>query len=281
MPSYVLLDETNGAKTASGEAMTPVILADIAAACEVQLNRDLAPTYGLAGARVRAGKDRSDIQPGEWVFTLLPTVGVPDAEAYHDVDGHGVPVLWDAITLSDTLTGLGNSTSVAISHELCETTVDGPCNIWCDNGAGVEVAKEASDAVEAQSYKIDGIGVSNFVMPAFFTPHHSGPYDFMSTVGHNADAPKAPFDTTPGGYQIERSSGEGEHQVTARHCASIPVSVSVGVTVPFGHRRPFREGSRRARRGVRAENVAGHPAAILMARTTSILDGRVRHEPVK
>lgn len=256
--SFVIIDESGGAKTASGESMDPATLARIADASEVQMNRDFAPHRG-GSYRVRSAASGSDIQPGEWVFALLAALpGAPGAIAYHDVNGKGVPVLYDAITLSDTLIGPGNSVSVAITHEIPETAGDPPCNVWCDDLTGdvpgLSYAYEACDAVEAQTYVIDGTGVSvsNWLLPVFFTPNADGPYDFLSTIAANPDAPKAPFQTASGGYQIVRSMGNGEHQVTARHYAIMPVTITVSATIPFGMRRAWRHGSRRARRGVAA-----------------------------
>jgi hypothetical protein len=241
---FVLIDESGAAATTSGQTMDPATLAQIAAACERQLNVDVGAHWGGA-YRVRAGTDGSDVQPGECVFALLATLpDAPGAIAYHDVNGVGVPVLYDAVTLSDTLTGAGNSVSVAISHELCETAGDEAINAWRDAG-GTEYAQELCDAVEAQSYFGPGfpsVAVSNFVTQAFFTPNHAGPFDFMSSVGTNPAAPVGPFMTAPGGYQIVRGSGTNEGTVSAR----------IAMHGPGGMRRPFRHDSRRAKRGIAA-----------------------------
>lgn len=223
--------------------MDPATLAKIAAACQIQMNRDFAAHWGGA-YRVRAGASSLDVQPGEVVFALLSSLpSVPGAIAYHDVNGNGVPVAYDAISLSFSLIGAGNSVSVAISHEILELSADPPCNRWADAGDNTERAIEVGDPVEAQSYAIDdtGVSVSNFVTPSWFDPGSTGPFDFMSSVGLNVNAPSGPFMAAPGGYQIERTSGTGEHQVTARR-ASMATSL----------RRPWRLESRRARRGVRS-----------------------------
>lgn len=253
---FVLIDETNGATTGDGSALTPAILASIAAAAQLALNRDYSPNCGGGDFAVRDGANSTDVQPGESVFAILPALpNAPGAIAYHDVNGNGVPVLYDAITLSYTLLGPGNSLAVAITHELFETAGDAGCNLWADDGQGAEWAKERCDAVEAQSYPVpldDGtvVYVSNFVLDAFFTANASGPYDFMTLTGANANPPAGPFQTAPGGYQIKRSSGGEAQQVTGM----VPVTVSVTATIPFeSMRRPWRHGSRRERRGVTAQ----------------------------
>ena len=167
---FVLLDETNGVGTSQGASLTPEVLKQIASALNVQLNRDYGPQCG-GNYSVRVGAGAGDIQVGEVVFAILPTLpNAPGDVAYHDVNGNGVPVCWDAITASDTLIGPGNSVSVAISHELLETPGDPGCNLWADGGDGFEYARERCDAVESQSYQVQGVYVSNFLLDSFFVP---------------------------------------------------------------------------------------------------------------
>lgn len=203
---FALIDNSAGAKTTNGSSLTPEVLQQIAASATVFLNRDVSAYWGLpVGALVRVSNGL-DIQPGEWAFSLLPALpNAPGAIAYHDVNGQGVPVLFDGITLSDSLIGPGNSVSVAITHELAETMGDQACNLWADNGGGSEFALELCDAVESYDYEINGVYVSDFVLPAFFNPTHTGPFDQMGKV-------TTPFQTA-NGYQITRTSGTGETQV--------------------------------------------------------------------
>jgi len=105
---------------------------------------------------------------------------------------------------------------VAISHELCETAGDAGCNLWADGSDGSEYAHELCDAVEAQSYTLDDVALSNFVLPSFFVAGSAGPYDFMSAAAlPGAVGPAKPLATASGGYQIVRLAGTGEHQVQA------------------------------------------------------------------
>ena len=220
MTSWVILDETNGATTSDGAALTPEVLANIAAAVQLQLNAHYAPNCSGGNHAVRAGTAK-DIAPGESAFAILPDLPqVPGAIAYHDVDGTGVPVAFDAITLSDSLTGPGNSLSVAVSHECLEAGGDPACNRWRDNLQGAEFVEEECDAVESETYPItldNGamVYVSNFVLPAFFTPNAPGPYDYMNLVSPSTNGPSLPFQTAPGGYQDTRTTGSDEHQVQA------------------------------------------------------------------
>jgi hypothetical protein len=209
MTACVIINE---AKTSPLTAMvTAAWLAEVATACTTQLARDAAPVWGSAVAGVRAGSGPTDVQPGEMVFAIVDSLpAAPGAIAYHDVQGNAVPVAFLALSTCNTL----NDVSTAISHELCETCGDVACNRYADDGSGHEFALELCDAVESASYQIDGIAVSDFLLPAFFAADATGPYSFVHSQG--GAGPSAPFATASGGYQIRRSSGGGETQVTGK-----------------------------------------------------------------
>lgn len=236
MTSWVLIDDTSGAPTTSGEVITPTKLARMAEALTIQANRDYAPECGGSNTVYRAGANAKDIQPGEYVFSFVPTL--PDASgalAYHSIDGVGVPFAFEAVDLCDTVLGLGESCSAAASHEGCETEGDKGCNGYKDDDLGTEHAEERCDAVEAQSYAVlcqDGtsVGVSNFLLDAWFIPGTVGPYDFMTKAGlPGAIAPPGPFQTAPangGNYQVERTSPTNATQVTAKHAKAVRITGS-------------------------------------------------------
>lgn len=200
--------------------VTPAWLGRCAEACSTQLARDVAPVYGGVYG-VRVASSATDVQPGELVFAILDSLpDAPGAIAYHDVAGGDVPVAFLALSTCSTL----DDVSTAISHELCETAGDASCNLWADDGTGHEWARELCDAVESNSYPIDlgdgqpPVNVSDFLLPSFFGAGASPPYSYMQGTPSPATAtagfPSSPFSTAPAGYQIERSSGTGETQVT-------------------------------------------------------------------
>jgi hypothetical protein len=211
--SFVIINEGTS-KSPLASQVTAAWLTRCAAACTVQLNRDVAPEWGGA-YRVRAGASVTDIAAGEIVFALVDELAAaPGDVAYHDVDGKDAPVAFLALTTCSTL----DDVSTAISHELCETAGDPACNLWVDDGKGSEWARELCDAVESTSYPVDlndgqpPILVSDFLLQAFFGPFAPAPYSFRA-------APVLPFQTAAGGYQIKRAAGLGETQVQA-HSAS-------------------------------------------------------------
>lgn len=203
---FVLVNEGQQAPLAA--QVTADWLTAVAAACTVQLNRDVSTYWGGAYS-VRVGSGPTDIGENEIAFALLDSLpNAPGAIAYHNVAGNAVPY---AVLGLDTCSTL-DDVSTAVSHELCETAGDAACNAWRDAGDGKEYAQELCDAVESTSYDINGIKVSDFVLPSFFAPEAPGPYRYTSAVAHGPDA-AAPFATTSGGYQIVRQVGGGETQV--------------------------------------------------------------------
>lgn len=271
---YVLLDETNGATTSSGEKLTPQLLALAAQVATVFLNRDVAQHWG-SGGMVRAGSSPTDIQPNEVPAHVQPALDVQGAIAYHSVDGAGRPDIYDGITLSDTLFGPGGWLS-AITHEIAEGEADPGTNTLRADNAGKLFAQEASDPVEVQSYPItlnaDGTVaatpnttpglaadgsftayVSNFVTDAYFTPGHTGPYDFMTEQGiPGANGPAGPFQLVPasgGDYQIWEPDPQQEQQTFAS--AGHKGAVQVHGSLDRRKARKAHPSSRAHRRGVR------------------------------
>ena len=62
------------------------------------------------------------------------------------------------------------SVSSVLSHEVLEMFVDPNCNLWANDGKGSAYSFEVCDPVEAPSYAVNGVSVSNFVTPSWFDP---------------------------------------------------------------------------------------------------------------
>jgi hypothetical protein len=199
----VLVNKVAPSTSSLAAQVTPAWLARVAAACQKQLTQHASPYYGggyiiSSGASAPSGDSTFEV---DW---QLPQA--PGAEAYHDWQD-GMVIAFEALA---TCTTLGD-VSTGISHEILEILGDPGCNQWADDGTGFEWARELCDATQGNSYDIDGIQVSNFLLPTFFESGAKGPYTYLGTTG--ADPVSAPFTTAPSGYQIRRSSGTGETQV--------------------------------------------------------------------
>jgi hypothetical protein len=203
---FVLVMEATASSPLTGQVNADW-LAAVSRATTVQLNRDVSPSWG-GNYSVRAGA-ADQIAPGEIVFAIVDTLpDAPGAIAFHDVNGKAAPVAYLGLALCQTLADV----SIAISHELCETAGDAGANLWADDTMGSEYARELCDAVESSFYDIDGVRVSDFVLPAFFATNSPGPYSYTESVGGPRVA-SAPFSTGLGGYQIKRGIFGQETQV--------------------------------------------------------------------
>jgi hypothetical protein len=210
--SFVLIDESTAASTVLKPGLTRPVLEQMAQALTVYANRDVASYWG-GSYLVRVGD--GTILPGEIACAIVDVLpNAPGAVAYHDVNGSEVPIIFLALETCDCILGGGQTpVSAAMSHEIAETIGDFSVNLWADDGHGSEWAHELCDAVESWSYDILGVMVSDFVLPSFFAPGASGPWNYLATVPGSPYHVSGPLATAPGGYQIKRASGTGETQV--------------------------------------------------------------------
>jgi hypothetical protein len=169
-------------------------LAPAAAAFNRQANEHFAlpPPLGYGiGASIRVETPDLPPQPDEWVLELIDQLPEPDALGYHTQTDAGLPHM-QISPLLDQQDGVP-WTSTA-SHEILEALVDPNLarGVFCANGKWA--ALEICDGVEADRYQIDGITVSNFVLPGYFEPMKNPPkLDYLGLV-------KFPLETRPGGY---------------------------------------------------------------------------------
>lgn len=207
MNFVLFLDPT--AKNALGVSAEQ--LGAIVSALTVYCNLHVARQWG-GEHTVRVSPDGKDVQSYEVACALVDDLpNAPGAVAYHSVDGSEVPVIYLALNECNAVTSGADSVSSALSHELAETIGDFSVNLWADDGQGNEWAHELCDAVQEWTFTIEGITVSDFVLPSFFAPGSLAPWNYGATQGGQAVA--GPFATAPGGYQVKRSSGGGETQV--------------------------------------------------------------------
>jgi len=163
------------------------------AALQVQVTRDFAPAWGI-DARIRFAEKDEALQPREWLLGIYDDADQAGALGYHDVQADGTPLgkVFAKTTLDD-----GGLVSVTTSHELLEMLADPEINgCSLDEATDRIWATEVCDAVEADElgYSIEGVAVSDFVLPAFFTRVATGaPLSFGAHV-------TAPFTLAPGGY---------------------------------------------------------------------------------
>jgi subtilisin family serine protease len=176
-----------------------------------QVRDDFEPYWGrsarlrLEGRSLRAPKPEqaSDLR-GEAVVYLCDSPGeADDALGYHELNHRGVPYGFVFKELCDEL---GEAWSITLSHEVLELILDPEANLLVkgphpeDDTREVYHWYEACDAVQAQAYEVDGVQVSNFLLPLYFTTREErgARNDFL---GAARKGPRlASFGVADGGY---------------------------------------------------------------------------------
>jgi len=137
---------------------------------------------------------------GDAVIYLWEDDDTTHALGYHALTNRGVPFGFVFPHLSELL---GEDWSVTLSHEALELALDaevnrlvqGPHPDPMQEGRIVYHWYELCDAVQADTYSIDGVNVSNFVLPLYFTgsEEHLNHNDFLGRGVRS-------FGVRPGGY---------------------------------------------------------------------------------
>lgn len=158
--------------------------------------------------------------PTDWVVGAFRDADQPGALGYHDTTPTGTPLAkW--FPLLDAQDGA--EPSVTVSHEILEMLADPYLTRAVQARDGRFWALEVADAVEQDSYLIDGVKVSNFVTPHYFEPPVQfalgDKLDYMGLV-------KSPYEVRPGGY-MQWFGTEGWTQVTNEQLAPRPYRLSV------------------------------------------------------
>lgn len=181
-------------------------------AVNLQLRDNFKPLWGTERVVVEYHSgDLANVQatapPGSWVIGILDNSDQAGALGWHSVDDqdriYGEIFAEPSLQAGSTaLTGTYAISSV-LSHEACEIEGDVFCNLFADSGRGYSVAYETCDPVEADVYDINGVAVSNFVLPSWFDPNAlpGTRLDYLNRT-------KAPFSMSPGGYWVQMASGQ-------------------------------------------------------------------------
>jgi len=175
-----------------------------------QITEDFAPYWGLSAELRLEGKSESkpskhslaDMR-GDAVMYVWDKVDVDDALGYHDKNDRGIPYGFVFLDLSAELE---EPWTVTLSHEAMELIGDPEVNLLVvgpnphDRRKKVFHWYEMCDAVQDESYEIDGIKVSNFLLPLYFTSsdERGGRNDFLGR-SHDGETLRS-FGVNPGGY---------------------------------------------------------------------------------
>lgn len=173
-----------------------------------QVAQDFEP-YWSFGATLRlegSATDRPTEQHpadmrGDAVLYLWRHADADDAQGYHDANDCGIPYGFVFTDLK-----LDPDWTITLSHEALELIGDPQSNMLVkgphphDRRRQVYHWFEMCDAVQDEWYEVDGVKVSNFVLPLYFTPgeQNGGRNDFLARK--YAGKTLTSFGINPGGY---------------------------------------------------------------------------------
>ena len=168
------------------------------AAMQVYVNEYVVPIWATPANLVKT----TGFKKGAWAIVFLDNADQPGALAYHDLTPDGLPQskVFVKTTLDDN-----ELVSVSASHELVEMLVDPAINLMTTGpDPKLVYAYESADPVEALSFPVNGIQMSDFIYPAYFEDFHkpgSVHFDQLHKI-------KKPFQILAGGYQIIFRNGK-------------------------------------------------------------------------
>lgn len=166
-------------------------------ALQKQVTRDFLPLWDI-GCNILLLDDVTDDYDNLIIFDTADQAG---ALGYHDRSPKGHAY---AKVFAKTTVQAKEPISTVVSHELLEMLANGNVDKLARNPLnGYLYAVEDCDAVETESYQIDGVAVSNFVTPQWFDPKAmaSTKFDFLGNV-------HSPFKINPGGYMPVQVNGK-------------------------------------------------------------------------
>jgi hypothetical protein len=175
-----------------------------------QIAEDFNPNWSM-GAELRLegaiGKDPDDDRlpelRGDAIIYLWNEVDVEDALGYHEANAAGIPF---GFVFTELVKQLKEPWTVTFSHEALELIGDPEANLLVAGPHPEHPTQEVfhwyemCDAVQDETYKIDGVAVSNFVLPLYFTQFAEvgGRNDFLGRLTKGKALQS--FGINPGGY---------------------------------------------------------------------------------
>lgn len=242
-----------------------------------QIAEDFAPYWNLSGVLRLEGntggaprEENAEELQGEGILYLWDKANVPNAIGYHEANYRGIPY---GFVFVDVAREMDENWTVTLSHEALELIGDRQAHLLVrgpdprDRRRRVYYWHEMCDAVQDESYEIDGVEVSNFVLPLYFTPdaEPGSRNDFLGTRYRmrraRDDTSLASFGINPGGYVGFYDPAIRDHVTVLGPDRE---ETDEGVVDPdssrrAGHRRRRKNKARMARRGNRYQEMGEAP----------------------
>ncbi len=200
-----ILNQLTLVSNADAATMTEAIAA--------QVRLDAAPLWDRAPAAVVFYTDPSAVPATAHGIAIVDTIqNQPQGVlGFHTEDQGGK--LWGVVAAKPELDNGGHvttgdwSVSSVLSHEVLEMFIDPNCNLWANDGKGSAYSFEVCDPVEAPTYPVSNVSVSNFVTPSWFDPlaPATAQFDKLGQL-HTA------FSILKGGYVVYESAGKEQQK---------------------------------------------------------------------
>lgn len=186
----------------------------IVSALQQQVEYDLRPAWGIARVTVRLLAIKEQIATGAWPIFVRDTSDIPGAAGYHEDPEGDDP---QGQVFVDSCVGVlqgPDCLAVDLSHELLELLIDPTADrsVSLFEESGDTLSFEVCDPVQADTYEINGVTVSDFVYPMYFSP-------VCPASGwrlDHLDLIKQPFDIRPGGYQSRIKKNGTSYDIGAK-----------------------------------------------------------------
>jgi subtilisin family serine protease len=204
---------------------------EVTRAINRQIEADFAPYWHRSGELRLEGavgrkpnpKNPQELR-GDAMIYLWDEIDQQEALGFHDLNFRGIPF---SIVFTQLSEELGESWTVTLSHEALELLMDPEANLLVQGPHPEDPERrvyhwyEMCDAVQAQTYLIDEIEVSNFLLPLYFTESNEpgSRNDFLGIEGE--DGPLRSFGVADGGYVgfFDPETGEHDQYVSPRERA--------------------------------------------------------------
>jgi len=200
-----ILNQSTLVSDTDAAAMTEAVAA--------QVRYDAAPLWDRAPAAVVFYTDPAAVPAAAHGIAIVDTIqDQPEGVlGFHTEDQGGK--LWGVVAAKPELDNGAKvttgdwSVSSVLSHEVLEMFIDPNCNLWANDGQGSAYSFEVCDPVEAPSYAVKGVSVSNFVTPSWFDPLAPATAQF-----DKLDQLHAAFSILKGGYVVYESAGKEQQK---------------------------------------------------------------------
>lgn len=234
-----------------------------------QIRDDFCPYWSLGATLRIEGRSEDSPDPdqdaladmrGDAVLYVWNGHDIDGALGYHAANHRGIPF---GFVFTELAAEIGEPWSVTLSHEALELIADPEVNLLVQGPHPSDPDNlvfhwyEMCDAVQAETYEVDGVAVSNFVLPLYFTGSDElgGRNDFLGRA--HGGSTLASFSINPGGYIGFFNPESGQHE-----------TVSLAHDAEAARRLEIKSRYKGARRSVRyagVRDVQAPPARIARA----------------